>query len=165
MKRISLSVAAVLLTATAASAQDKASQKFLTEAIQGNFAEAQMGELAQKNAQSQEVKSFGQMLTTDHMAANQKAKQAATSLGISPPEGPSAKQKADYDKMAKMNGAAFDKMFAQHMVQDHRKDIKDYEKAAKKQDAAGQYAQGTLPALQKHLENAQSLQKQKTSAR
>jgi putative membrane protein len=173
MTRIFLTAAAMLLSVTAAFAQDKtggkaggkASQKFLTEAIQGNFAESQMGELAQKNGQSQEVKSYGQMLATDHKAANQKATAAATSQGMNPPAGPNAKQKADYDKMAKMNGAAFDKMFAQHMVQDHRKDIKAYGKAAKKQDAAGQYAQETLPTLQKHLENAQSLQKQKTTAR
>jgi DNA polymerase/3'-5' exonuclease PolX len=48
-----------------------------------------------------------------------------------------------YDKMAKLNGPAFDKMFASHMVQDHRKDIRQYQKAAKKQDAAGQYAQNS----------------------
>ena len=61
--------------------------------------------------------------------------------------------------MAKMNGAAFDKMFAQHMVADHKKDISAYQKASKKQDAAGQYAQGSLPTLQKHLEEAQNIQK------
>ena len=79
-------------------AQDKASQKFLTQAIEGNFAEVQMGELAQKNGQSSEVKSYGQMLATDHNAANQKAIEAAKSLNTNPPAGPSAKQKADYEK-------------------------------------------------------------------
>jgi hypothetical protein len=36
-------------------------------------------------------------------------------------------------------------------------DIKDYEKAAKKKDAAGSYATETLPTLRKHLETAQTL--------
>jgi putative membrane protein len=47
--------------------------------------------------------------------------------------------------MAKLNGAAFDKAFAEHMVKDHKKDIAAYQKASRKQDAAGQYALSTLP--------------------
>jgi putative membrane protein len=164
MTRVSI-IAAMVLLSTGAFAQDKAAQKFLTEAIQGNFAEAQMGELAQKNGQSQEVKSYGQMLVTDHNAANRKAMEAAKSIGMNPPAGPNAKQKADFDKMSKMTGAHFDRMFGQHMVKDHKKDISAYNKASKKQDEAGKYAQDTLPTLQKHLEGAQNLQKQKTSAR
>ena len=42
------------------------------------------------------------------------------------------------------------------LVADHKKDIKEYEKAAKKQDAVGNYAKETLPTLRKHLETAQS---------
>ena len=57
-----------------------------------------MGKLAQQNGQSPDVKKYGQMLTDDHSAANQKAMDAAKSLGMTPPNGPSAKQKAEYDK-------------------------------------------------------------------
>lgn len=168
MRRLSIIAAAVLLSTSAFAqdkAADKATQKFLTEAIQGNFAEAKMGDLAQKNGQSQEVKSFGQMLVTDHNAANRKAMEVAKSIGMNPPAEPTAKQKADFEKMAKHSGAEFDRMFSQHMVKDHKKDISAYQKAAKKQDAAGKYAQETLPVLQKHLEASQNLQKQKSSAR
>jgi putative membrane protein len=153
-------IAVATLFSTSALAQDKASQKFITEAIEGNFAEVQLGELAQKNGQSEEVKTYGKMLVTDHSAANEKARPAATGVGVtSPPNGPNAKQKADYDKMAKLKGAAFDKAFAEHMVKDHQKDIGEYQKASKKQDAVGQYAQATLPTLQKHLDDAKALQK------
>jgi putative membrane protein len=154
-----------LLPAHLAGAQDKASQAFLSKAIEGNYAEVEMGKLAQKNGASDAVKSFGKMLETDHADAAQKASQVAQSLNVTPPTGPNKQQKADYDKMAKMSGAAFDKMFAEHMVKDHKKDIGAYQKAAKAKDAAGQYAGNTLPTLQKHLETAQSIQKQKTSAR
>jgi putative membrane protein len=70
---------------------------------------------------------------------------------------PNSKQKAMYDKMSKLSGDSFDREFAKHMVADHKKDIKDYEKAAKKNDAAGAYAKEALPTLHKHLETAQSL--------
>ena len=53
-----------------ASAKDKPSEAFLKKAIEGNFAEVSMGDLAQKNGQSDAVKSFGKMLSTDHAAAN-----------------------------------------------------------------------------------------------
>jgi putative membrane protein len=160
MRKLMSGLSALVMLSAAAVAQDKGSQKFITEAIEGNLAEVSMGELAQKNAQEANVKAFGQMLTSDHGAALQSAKEAATSLGVTPPTSPNAKQKADYDKMAKLNGAAFDKAFAKHMVMDHKKEIAAYRKASKSKDAAGQYAQKTLPTLQKHLETAQSIQRQ-----
>ena len=78
--------------------------------------------------------SYGKMLSTDHAAANEKALDAAKGLGMNPPTG--LKQKADFDKMSKMSGAAFDKMEATHMVADHQKDIAEYMKASKIKDAS-----------------------------
>jgi putative membrane protein len=150
-------IAAALLCGSPSFAQDKASQKFLKDAIEGNFAEVQMGQLAQKNGSAEGVRSFGQMLEKDHSDANKKATAAAGSLGVTPPNAPNSKQKADYDHMSKLSGASFDTAFAKHMVADHQKDIKEYEKEAKKSDAAATYANETLPTLHKHLETAQSL--------
>jgi putative membrane protein len=156
----SLGIAAALMCSIGiASAQDKASQKFITQAVQGNMAEVQMGQLAQEKGQSADVKSFGQMLVQDHGQANQQLTSVAGSMGVTPPSEPNRKQKADHARMAKMSGDKFDKAFAQHMVADHKKDIRDYEKQSKKNDAAGQYAQLTLPVLRRHLETAQSLGK------
>jgi putative membrane protein len=154
-----LRTATLLLAISIASAQarDKPSQAFIKKAIEGNFAEVSMGDLAQKNGQSDDVKAYGKMLSTDHAAANQKALDAAKGLDVSPPSGPNAKQKADYEKMSKMTGSAFDKMFATHMVADHQKDIAEYKKASKNKDAAGDYASGQIDALQKHLDTAKSL--------
>jgi putative membrane protein len=47
-------------------------------------------------------------------------------------------------------------------VKDHQHDIKEYQKEASKIDAAGKLAKETLPILQKHLQMAQSLEKQAT---
>jgi putative membrane protein len=124
-----------------------------------------MGKLAQQNAQDGNVKKYGQTLTDDHSAANQKAMDAAKSMGVTPPDGPNRKQKADYDRMSKMKGAEFDHGFAMHMVSDHEKDIADYKKEAKQADAAGEYAKGQIDVLQKHLQMAKSLKSSKTSSR
>jgi putative membrane protein len=145
------------ITIGTAWAKDKPSEAFLKKAIEGNFAEVSMGDLAQKNGQSDAVKSFGKMLSTDHAAANQKAMDAAKGMGMDAPSEQNAKQKADYDKMSKMSGANFDKMFAKHMVADHQKDIAEYKKASKTKDAAGEYASGEIDTLRKHLDTAKSL--------
>ena len=151
--------------ASTAYAAEKPSEAFLKKAIEGNYAEVEMGKLAQQNGQNEDVKKFGQMLNEDHSAANQKAIDAAKSMGITAPDGPSAKQKADYNKMSKMSGAQFDRSFATHMVADHEKDIAEYKKESKQADAAGEYAKGQIDVLQKHLQTAKSLKSSKTSSR
>jgi putative membrane protein len=146
-------------------ASDKASQKFLKEAIEGNLAEVQMGQLAQKNGNSEGVRSYGQMLVKDHSDANQKATQAANDLGVTPPTEPNSKQKSSHDRMSKLTGAKFDQAFIKDMVTDHKKDIKEYEAEAKKNDAAGSYAKESLPVLRKHLQNAEALSQEQTTGR
>jgi putative membrane protein len=164
MKFTSLAIIAVF-TASPVFAAGKPSQTFLKKAIEGNYAEVQMGKLAQQNGQNPDVKKFGQMLSDDHSAANQKAIDAAKSVGVTPPDGPDAKQKAEYEKMSKMTGARFDREFAKHMIADHQKDIAEYKKETKQSDAGGQYAKGELAVLHKHLDTANSLRHPESSRR
>jgi putative membrane protein len=135
-------IVAGLIASSPSFAQDKVSQKFLKEAIEGNLAEVQMGQLAEKNGKSDGVRSFGQMLQKDHSEASQKATAAANQMSMSPPTEPNSKQKAMYEKMSKLSGDSFHRAFAKEMVTDHKKDIKEYEKEAKKKDTAGAYAKG-----------------------
>ena len=69
-------------------ASDRASQTFITKAIEGNLAEVQMGQLAQEKGASEGVRSFGQTLQHDHAAGAQKATAVATQLGVNPPTEP-----------------------------------------------------------------------------
>lgn len=155
-------VAAAMSFASPARADEAASKAFIAKAIEGNFAEVAMGKLAQKKGQSDGVKRFGKMLEQDHSAANQKAVDAAKSLGVTAPSGPSQKQKLDYEMMAKETGGTFDSGFVTHMIEDHKDDIGAYQTEAKSgNDAAVQYANDTLPTLNKHLETAKSLDKSK----
>jgi putative membrane protein len=150
---------ALVCAAPAAWAQGKnsADQAFLKKAIEANYAEIEMGKLAQQNGASEDVKSFGKMLQDDHSKANDKAMSLAKDMGMTPPTGPNAKQKKTYDSMAKMSGDKFDKAFAKHMVMDHRKDIKEFQDEAKKNNKASGFASEVLPDLQKHLQTAQKI--------
>ena len=134
----------------------KAEQHFLIEGMQGDMAEVQLGKLAQQKGQSEDVKQFGQMLEQDHSQHLQQAQQEAQQLGVNAPQQVNAKQKATYERMSKLTGAQCDKQFTKHEVQDHKKDIAEYKKQAKSKGPLAQFAQQTVPVLQKHLQAAQA---------
>jgi len=159
--------AALALSGSVAQAQsaDKDSQKFIKSAIEANLAEIDVGKLAEEKGQSDAVKSYGTMLVTDHTANNEKAKQVASQIGVTPPTGSSVGEKATYLKLKVLSGASFDSAFAKAMVKDHQDDIKDFQKQAAKSDAAGAFAKETLPTLQKHLQAAQTLTQKTTGSR
>ena len=68
---VSVGLASVLACASfgalaQSKASDRASQTFITKAIEGNLAEVEMGRLAQEKGESEGVRSFGQMLQQEH---------------------------------------------------------------------------------------------------
>jgi putative membrane protein len=167
MKRIIyvVVVAALTVSSAAALAVDQGSQKFIKEAIEGNLAEVAVGKLAQEKGQSEGVRTFGGHLVTDHGASNEKATAVAKMIGVTPPTEPNRKQKAVYDKLSKLSGDKFDREFAKAMVDDHKNDIREFEKEAKKKnDPAADFANETLPTLRKHLDMALALASGKTAS-
>lgn len=161
---LTAALAAVMALSTAAAQPtgkvDKDSQKFIEAAIEGNFAEIDIGKLAQKKGTSDAVKQFGAMLVKGHSAANEKATAVAKQLNLTPPNRSSIAAKAKYLKLEVLSGETFDSSFAEAMVKDHENDIKEYQTEAQKNDPAGEFAKQTLPTLQKHLQEAQSLVQQ-----
>ncbi|HMF25767.1 MAG TPA: DUF4142 domain-containing protein [Pseudolabrys sp.] len=152
------------LAATTAMAQtkqaDKDSQKFIKAAIEGDIGEIDVGKLAQEKSQSEAVKQYGAMLVKDHSEHRAKAEEVASQLGVKPPTGSSIGSKTTYAKLKLLSGASFDRSFAKAMVKDHQEDIKKFQKESSRNDPAGKLAKESLPTLQKHLQAAQSLEKQ-----
>ncbi len=136
------------------SATDEA---FLDEAIEGDLGEINVGKLAREKGQSQTAKNFGQMLEHDHSQNLQKAEKIAQQMNLTPPSGPDAKQKKTYDQLSKLSGAQFDRQFAQAMVKDHKQVINKFKKKAKSNGPFANFAEQTVPTLEKHLQTAQSL--------
>jgi putative membrane protein len=155
--------AALILAGSIATASAKSDTTFLTEAIQINLAEISVGDLAQKNGGSDDVKSFGKMLVDDHTASNTKATSLAQANGVTPPTEPNAADKRKHDELAPLSGAQFDQEFAKAMVKGHEEAIAKFEAAAKGNDDVAKFAQDTLPTLQKHLKTAQSLASSKST--
>jgi putative membrane protein len=153
------------LSGTLVHAEDPSGAHFLKESMEGNLAEVKVGELAQQKGASQGVKDFGALLVKDHGMANEKAKQVAQTMGVTPPDSPDMKQKAMYHELAALSGERFDEHFVREMVKDHQDDIAKFEKEANTGSGpAAAYAKQILPDLRKHLRVAEQLQQQVHSA-
>jgi putative membrane protein len=159
MKRnsiLGLGAAFMLITSSSAFAQSDAD--FVKNVIQMNTAEIQMGQLAQANGASEEVKAFGRKMVEDHTTANEEAIKLATAAGVTPPTEPPADAKKMHDELAGLSGNEFDRAFGKHMVQDHQKASDMFaDKADDGDDQVSQFAQKNLPVIQQHLDSAKTL--------
>lgn len=122
--------------------------------------EVELGKIAGKNGQKREVKDFGSRMVTDHGKANDDLKAVASKMNVTVPDDVSAKHKATIDKMSKMSGAAFDSAYTKAMVQDHEKDIAEFEKARGEvsNEELKAFIDKTVPVTKEHLEMAKNMQ-------
>ena len=139
-------------------------QQFVDFAAQTDMVEANLGQLAQNVAASQQVKDYGKMLATDHTQDYQNLQSVAQQINLNVPGAIDAKNnKTVIGPFHALQGAAFDHRFVPAMISGHTKAIEIYKKeAADAQNAALKtYAQNALPVLEKHLDDAKALEKDK----
>lgn len=134
---------------------------FAMKAASGGMMEVELGKYASTNASSQEVKDFGSMMVTDHSKANDELMGIIKNSKMTAPDSMMREQKNIYKKLTKLTGSKFDKEYMKTMVQDHKKDIREFEKASKneKNNDLKNWASNTLPTLKKHLQSAQDINK------
>jgi len=83
------------------------------------MAEVEMGHMAAKQAQSSEVKKFGERMILDHTKAGDELKQLASTKKVTLPAMLNPKNKETIEKLAKLKGAEFDREYVMEMVADH----------------------------------------------
>jgi putative membrane protein len=136
--------------------------KFASDAAQGGMQEVQLGQLAKEKANNQAVRDFGDRMVTDHQKANDDLKQIVQRKGALLPTTISHHENSTLEHLQKLSGADFDKAYVSDMLRDHKKDVKEFEKAS--QDLSDPdlkaFAAKTLPTLQEHLSMVQSLDTQ-----
>jgi putative membrane protein len=101
-------------------------------------------------------------MVDDHGKASTELKALADKKGLSVPADLDSKHAQLRDRLAKLNGADFDKAYANEMVKDHKKDVADFKREAKgaKDADLKAWAEQTLPTLEDHLKQAQDMQAQ-----
>lgn len=137
-------------------------KKFMESAASGGMMEVQLGNYAREHASNDAVKDFGKRMVTDHTKANDQLTALAQTKGVTLPTQLSHHDQSTYDKLTKLNGADFDREYIKHMISDHKKDIKEFQKEADKGSDADvkNFAATTLPVLQQHLQLAEDTAKQ-----
>lgn len=146
------------VTAAANRTLEAADQKFVTDAARGGLAEVGMGQMAQERGRNPQVKAFGERMVRDHGKANEDLKQVATAKGVALPTAMGPEHQQHADRLGKLSGIDFDRAYMKHMVDDHKKDMADFEKAAKSAKDADvkDFAARTLPTLKEHGQMAQT---------
>ncbi len=124
-----------------------------------------MGHLAQQNGTGATVQDFGKRMVTDHSNAESNLKTAAGRADITLPAKMSLQQRATYDRLSKLRGEQFDRIYAKDMIQDHTSDVAKFQHEANdgKNLSIKDFASQTLPTLQEHLRLAHQMN-QKVSA-
>lgn len=136
--------------------------------------EVKLAKLVQTKATNAGVKSYARLLVTDHTnhakelaALEQKAKssaewrntdQATTQAAT---EDVKRQTQEEFDRFQSLpKGAAFDTAFVNHAVTEHEKVLSEVRSLQPQNADLKALIDKTVPALQKHLDRAQALQKQ-----
>ncbi len=129
-------------------------------AADGMF-EVEMGKIAMKNAGTQSVKDFGQMMVNDHTKINDELKALAAKKMVDLPQTVTADQQKTIDKMSKETGKTFDKDYVPMMVDGHKNAIAAFKSAGDKITDSDykDFILKTMPTLQKHLDAIQAIRK------
>ncbi|MBS1601952.1 MAG: DUF4142 domain-containing protein [Bacteroidetes bacterium] len=138
----------------------KEAADFLVNAYSGGLTEVQLGSLAQTRSGSKDIKAFGAMMVRDHSDHGITLKAVADSLHVTLPVTISTSQQKMITDLQKRSGKDFDKAYIARMVSDHKEDISEFEKQAKKGvPEISAFANSSLPMLHKHLDSAEHLRK------
>ena len=156
---------------------------FVQRMLMANAAEIQLGKMGAEKGTNDEVKKFAQMMVTQHTQANDDLKPLAKEHALEEPAKLDAKHQAIADRLAKLEGEAFDREFMTVMVTSHREALAQVRPMAGMTGTAGkgtatgttgaatgtaaggtiqdakQYAAKALPSIQDHLKQAEQIQK------
>ncbi len=140
--------------------------EFVLAAAQGGMAEVEIGRLAAERARSEEVKRFAQRMVDDHGKGGEELKAIASSKSIALPEKLAPKDQALRDRLARLNGEAFDRAYMRAMLNDHVKDVSEFRHESHDggDPEVKAWAAGILPTLEDHLKMARMTKSTATAA-
>ncbi len=140
---------------------DQESSEFLTKVTNSGMAEIRMADFARKNAVYPDVRSFAEMLYSDHSAVSETVKNLASQKNVTLPAMMTDDKQQMVDALEKKTGKNIDKEFISTMVKNHEAGVDMFDKAQlnTKDTDIRDFAGKTLPTLKMHLEEARALQK------
>jgi putative membrane protein len=134
-------------------------QTFLTQVAIGNKAEVMAGQLAATKATNPAIKSFGQLMVTEHGQAQTDLQNVYSSVGQTMPDTVDAEHQALMARLNSLTGHSFDTAYINSQVKDHQKTLIIFQSEINDGDNSNvkNYANTYLPHIQMHLQKADSL--------
>jgi putative membrane protein len=139
---------------------------FVTRAAESGKAEIELAQLAQRTSENPRVDQLAEQIERDHEQANDQLADLADRRDVDFPgvamglPGPNEQHQATYDRLDKLEGAAFDQAWIDQMAQNHEASVDAFTTASKSTDADVKvFAEKTLPVIKHHLEQIEALQK------
>jgi putative membrane protein len=159
---------ALALVATSAQAAGPTDPQIAAIVVTANQVDIDAGKLAVTKAKSPDVKSFAQLMITDHTGVNKAATDLVTRLHVTPEGNPTSQslQKGGDDNLAalrKLSASAFDRAYVDHEVAYHQAvlDALDTTLIPNAQNAELKALLVKVrPAFAAHLDHAKHLQSQ-----
>ncbi len=146
--------------AKAHSAMPPSTKTFVKKAGLTNLFEIEAGQIAQQKSDNSKVQNYAEMIISDHQNAQEQLKAAAKGVdGVSAPSSLDRKHSKLIKQLQSASGAKFLRTFKSQQVNGHKEGVKlfqDYAQAAQNPKLK-QFAQKTIPVLQKHLQHAENL--------
>jgi len=133
--------------------------KWATEVANAGMTEIELSKLAQTKAVNPRLKSFADMMVTDHTAASDKLKQLASSKSITLPDKLSDDSQKKLDDLNKKSGKDFDKAYTNDMLDGHKAAVDKFQKGSTDlQDAdLKNFASTTLSTIQMHQDSIKAI--------
>jgi putative membrane protein len=139
---------------------------FLQKALEGDNSEIMLGRLAADRAHDDRVIDFGRTLSDDHSQAREEVIRLGSRMGVRRNRDIAPEAREERDRLQGISGREFDREFIRYMIQDHEKDIADFrEEAQEGHGPVSDLAARQLPTLQKHLEIAMELDRNRNRGR
>jgi putative membrane protein len=135
--------------------------RFLTEAIEHNYAEIKLAQLAAQKSANADIKKVAQTLEREHTEALNKLKSIAQRKSLQAPVSENDKARNKYENFNKKDAAEFDKDWCREMTDEHKSEIKKLEKEwdrLKDPDIRNWISQ-TLPRIRNHYSELQACEK------
>jgi putative membrane protein len=138
---------------------NQADRNFLQAATMGGAAEVEFAQLADRMSRNTGIKQFAQRMIREHQAANQRIATLARNAGFPPTQGLDPDHKATFDRLSKLQGAAFDRAYIDSQIVDHQvmAQLLEYEIGAGQDSELKGLAAQLLPTILNHLQAANAI--------
>jgi putative membrane protein len=130
--------------------------EYLVSAAEIDLVQIKLGQLAQKNSSSEDVKALGKMMEVEHTKALKELNILASKKQIIIPATLTNDGEKAYDKLQEKKGADFDKEYCEMMVNGHKDGVEEFEKVSTDASDAAirDWAGALVVLLKKHHEHS-----------